>query len=109
MAAAILADMPSAAELLAARARRVTAIRQRVIAAVAASFVLFWGVVAWDGAMGAEPTTTTAAQPTTTSGSTTSDSASSDSSTTTEDQTWSDDTTSAVPGDNGSSLQTSQS
>ena len=49
--------MPSAAELLAARARRVTAIRRRVIAAVAASFVLFWGAVAWDGSMGAEPTT----------------------------------------------------
>lgn len=90
--------MPSAAEPLAARARRVTAIRRRVIAAVAASFVLFWGVVAWDGSMGAEPTTT-AAQPTTTSESTT----------TPEDQTWSDDTTSAVPRDDGSSLSTGQS
>ena len=50
--------MPSAQELLAARARRVTAIRRRVIAATLASFVLFWGAVAWDGSMGAEASTT---------------------------------------------------
>ena len=50
----MLGACPPPQELLAARARRVTAIRQRVIAAVLASFVLFWGAVAWDGSMGAE-------------------------------------------------------
>jgi len=61
--------MPSAQELLAARARRVTAIRRRVIAATLASFVLCWGAVAWDGSMGAETSTTahTSATETTTS------------------------------------------
>ena len=53
--------MPSAQALLAARARRVAAIRRRVIASVLASFVLFWAAVAWDGSMG-EATTTTSAQ-----------------------------------------------
>ena len=100
--------MPNAAELLAARARRVTAIRQRVIAAVAASFVLFWGVVAWDGSMSAEPSTasTTASSATTATDSST---------TTTPDDTWSGQATGTdtqpqqQQQDNGSSLQTSQS
>ena len=50
-----LGDMPSAQarELLAARARRVTLIRRRVVAAVLATFVLAWGVIAFDGSMGA--------------------------------------------------------
>jgi hypothetical protein len=89
--------MPSAAELLAARARRVTAIRQRVIAAVLASFVLFWGAVAWDGSMGAD--TSSAAQTPTTE--------STESTTTADDETWSDDSTSYE--DDGSPLSTSQS
>jgi hypothetical protein len=49
---------PDAKALLAARARRLTAIRRRIAAAVIASFALAWGVIAWDGAMGAETTTT---------------------------------------------------
>jgi hypothetical protein len=85
--------MPSAADLLAARARRVTAIRRRVIAAVAASFALFWGAVAWDGSMGAEATT--AAQTTTATEATDST------------DTWSDD--SPTDQDDGSSLSTGQS
>ena len=82
--------MPSAQELLAARARRVTAIRRRVIAATLASFVLCWGAVAWDGSMGAEaPTSGTE---TTTS--------------TESTDTYSDK---SAPNDDGSSLSTSQS
>ena len=92
--------MPSAQELLAARARRVTAIRQRVIAATLASFVLFWGAVAWDGSMGAEPTT--AAQ---TSVTETTESTESSESTESTD-TYTDE---SATNDDGSSLSTSQS
>jgi hypothetical protein len=90
--------MPSAQELLAARARRVTVIRQRVFASLLASFVLFWGAVAWDGSTGAE--TTTAAQATTTEATTSTESTPSTESTQPTD-TYSDD--------DGSSLSTSQS
>lgn len=99
MGAPILGRMPSpsAKELLAARARRVTAIRRRVITAVLASFVLAWGVVARDGSTGAETTASTtpatAPEPITTEST----------------DTWSDDSTSAVPQDDGSSLSTGQS
>jgi hypothetical protein len=48
--------MPSASaqETLAARARRIATLRRRVVAATLATFVLAWGVVAFDGSMGAE-------------------------------------------------------
>ncbi|RKQ93120.1 hypothetical protein C8N24_2980 [Solirubrobacter pauli] len=90
-----------AQELLAARARRVRAAHQRVIAAVLASFVLAWGAVAWDGSMGAETTASTTR--TTTSASQA-----------TPEDTWSDQGTSSVPdtgtgADDGSSLSTGQS
>ena len=55
--------MTRAQELLAAKARRVRLARRRVVAATLAAFVLAWGVVAFDGAMGA---TTVAATGTTT-------------------------------------------
>jgi hypothetical protein len=51
--------MSLAHERLAARARRIALIRQRVVAAVLAAFVLAWGAVVYDGSMG---TTSTAAQ-----------------------------------------------
>jgi hypothetical protein len=92
-----------AQELLAARARRVTAIRRRVIAAVVASFALAWGVVAWDGSMAGETTASTT-QPQTTSEPTTS-----------SQDPWSDQSTNSVPQDNsgsmddGGSLSTGQS
>jgi hypothetical protein len=59
-----------AQELLAAKARRVRRFRQRVVAATLAAFVLAWGVVAFDGAMG---TTDVAATTTTESATTTTD------------------------------------
>ena len=96
----MLVRMPSAQELLAARARRVTAIRQRVIAATLASFVLCWGAVAWDGSMGAEASTT--AQTSATETATPTESTDSTEST----DTYTDE--SAANGD-GSSLSTSQS
>ncbi len=51
--------MPSAIaqEKLAARARRIRSLRQRIVASILATFVLAWGVVAFDGSMGAETTT----------------------------------------------------
>ena len=51
--------MPSAIarEKLAARARRIRLLRRRIVASVFATFVLAWGVVAFDGSMGAETTT----------------------------------------------------
>ena len=61
----MLAMSPRAQELLAARARRRSLIRNRVVAAVLATFVLAWGAVVWDGSMG-EPTTTAQATSTTT-------------------------------------------
>ena len=50
----------AARELLAARARRVSAIRRRVIAATLAAFALAWGTVVWDGSMGASAAATAA-------------------------------------------------
>jgi len=89
--------MPSAQELLAARARRVTAIRRRVIASMLASFVLFWGAVAWDGSVGAEASTATQTSVTETTEST-------ESSESTD--TYTDE---SATNDDGSSLSTSQS
>jgi hypothetical protein len=49
-----------ARERLAARARRIRLIRQRVVAGTLAAFVLAWGVVVFDGSMGAPESTATA-------------------------------------------------
>jgi len=63
--------MPSAVahEKLAARACRIRRLRRRIAAAVLATFVLAWGVVAFDGSMRAEATSV-ASTPTTTTTST---------------------------------------
>ena len=73
----MLGPMTKAQELLAAKARRVRLARQRVVAATLATFVLAWGVVAFDGSMGttsvaATPTSTSTESTTTTDGGTTS-------------------------------------
>ena len=83
-------------ELLAARAARIRRIRQRVVAGTVAAFALAWGIVAFDGPMGAETTTT--AQ--TTTPSTTSS---------TDTTTSTDDTSSNSSSDDSSTLSTSQS
>jgi hypothetical protein len=76
----------SVQQKLAARARRVAALRRRIVACVVATFVLAWGVVAFDGPMGAETTGVASTSPTTnpstneTAASSPDDSASSDSS-----------------------------
>ena len=55
--------LAAARERLAARARRARLIRRRVVAATLAAFALAWGVIAFDGSMGAATTTaSTAAQ-----------------------------------------------
>ena len=46
---------------LAARARRASHLRRRVVAGALASFVLAWGVIAFDGPMGVPAKTTTTA------------------------------------------------
>jgi hypothetical protein len=94
-------------ELLAARAARIRRIRHRVIAGTVAAFALAWGVVAFDGSMGAETTTT--AQATTTTTTTDAAATATPTATSTDDtQTSSDD--SATSTDDGSStLSTSQS
>jgi hypothetical protein len=66
-------------ELLAARAARIRTIRHRVVAGTVAAFALAWGIVAFDGSMGAETTTT--AQTTTPSTTSTDTTSSDDSST----------------------------
>jgi hypothetical protein len=38
--------------VLADRARRISAIRRRVVAGALAAFVMAWGVIAWTGSMG---------------------------------------------------------
>ena len=72
-------------ELLAARAARIRRIRHRVLAGTVAAFALAWGVVAFDGSMGAEATTT--AQATT---STTTDASPAASTTSTDDSSQAD-------------------
>jgi hypothetical protein len=84
--------MPTAHELLAARARRVRSIRRRIVATVLAAFVLAWGVVAFDGPMG---TTTTVAS-TSTAKTTSPTTSSSDSSTSSSDTTSSHDGSAAA-------------
>lgn len=62
--------LPDAArERLAVRARRVTRIRRRVVAATLATFALAWGVIAYAGSMGAPVTTASASSGATTSSS----------------------------------------
>jgi hypothetical protein len=86
--------MPSALaqEKLAARARRISTLRRRIVASVVATFVLAWGVVAFDGSMGAE-TTTVASTATTTSETTTS---ATDATTASSDDSTSDDDSSSA-------------
>ena len=52
---------PTPHERLAARARRVAALRRGVIASACASFALGWAVIAYDGSMGVESASTSAA------------------------------------------------
>jgi len=52
---------PTPHERLAARARRVAALRRGVIASACASFALGWAVIAYDGSMGVESAGTSAA------------------------------------------------
>ena len=82
-------------ELLAARAARIRTIRHRVVAGTVAAFALAWGIVAFDGSMGAETTTTAQA----TSASTTTDTTAS------ADDTSAPDSSS----DDSSTLSSSQS
>jgi hypothetical protein len=84
--------MPSAQELLAARARRVRQVRRRIVATALATFVLAWGVVAFDGPMG---TTTTVAS-TSTAKTTSPTTSSSDKSTSSSDTTSSHDGSAAA-------------
>jgi hypothetical protein len=90
--------MPSASaqEKLAVRARHVATLRRRIVASILATFVLAWGVVAFDGSMGAE-STSVASTGTTTSAA--------DSTTSTD--THSDDSSSSR--DDGSTMTTQQS
>jgi hypothetical protein len=46
-----------ARERLAAKRRRAPNLRRRVVAGALATFALAWGVIAFSGPMGAEPTT----------------------------------------------------
>ena len=86
-------------ERIAARARRIRLIRQRVVAGTLAAFVLAWGVVVFDGSMG-EPASTATAQVTS--------SASSDTTTSSGDTTTSSDDTSSSD-DSAATMTTSQS
>ena len=69
---------PTAREALAARARRVASIRRRVVSATLAAFVLAWGVIAFDGSMGAQATTTASTSATASDDSATSTASSAD-------------------------------
>jgi hypothetical protein len=90
-------------ENLAARARRVSALRRGVVAATLATFVLAWGAVVLDGSMGAE---TTAVAEVTGSGATAVSSTATPSATTSS----SDSSSSSSQSDNsGATLSTSQS
>jgi hypothetical protein len=46
--------------VLAARARRIALLRRRVVAATLSTFVLAWGMIAWQGSLGAKTGTATA-------------------------------------------------
>jgi hypothetical protein len=82
-------------ERLAARTRRVRLIRRRVVAGTLAAFVLAWGVVVFDGSMGAPASTVTAQATSTTATATPSSSSpSSDISTSSSDDATATMTTS---------------
>jgi hypothetical protein len=80
-------------ERLAARTRRVRLIRRRVVAGTLAAFVLAWGVVVFDGSMGA-PASTVTAQATSTAATATPSTSSSDISTSSSDDATATMTTS---------------
>jgi hypothetical protein len=90
-----------AQERLAARARRIRLIRQRVVAGTLAGFALAWGVVSFDGAMGAPASTATAQVSTATATATPTPTTSSSSS--------SDTSTSSSSNDSAAPMTTSQS
>jgi hypothetical protein len=87
-------------ERLAARARRIRLIRQRVVAGTLAAFVLAWGVVVFDGSMGAPASTATAQVTSTTATATATPSTSSSSSS---------DTSTSSSNDAAAPMTTSQS
>jgi hypothetical protein len=70
-----------ARECLAAKRRRASNLRRRVVAGALATFALAWGVIAFRGPMGAEPTTAATA----TTGTTASAAATTDQSSTSTD------------------------
>jgi hypothetical protein len=74
-----------ARERLAARARRASSLRRRVVAGALASFALAWGVIAFNGPMGSEATTTTASTGTMATATATASGTSSDQSTSSSD------------------------
>jgi hypothetical protein len=92
-------------ERLAARARRIRQIRQRVVAGTLAAFVLAWGVVVFDGSMGAPASTATAQV---TSSSATATATATPSASSSDTTTSSDDTTSSSD-DSAATMTTSQS
>jgi hypothetical protein len=76
-----------ARERLAARARRASNLRRRVVAGALASFALAWGVIAFNGPMGVTAKTPTTASTQATTSTSTSDT------TATEESTSEDSTT----------------
>jgi hypothetical protein len=57
----------AARRVLAERARRISALRRRVVAGALAAFVMAWGVIAWTGSMGTDSAAGAAATTTSTS------------------------------------------
>ena len=97
-------------ERIAARARRIRLIRQRVVAGTLAAFVLAWGLVVFDGSMGSETASSqiaSTASATTSSGDTTSSSQQDTYSS--EDSTSTDDSTSSSSDDSAATMTTTQS
>src|SRR5215210_353699 len=84
-----------ARERLAARARRISVLRRRVVAATLATFALAWGVIAFAGPMGIDGSTSTTASTQAAQTTTTDDS----SSTTSEDTETTDDSSSSTSQD----------
>ena len=76
-----------ARERLAAKRRRASNLRRRVVAGALASFALAWGVIAFNGSMGSEATTTDTASTGTTTSNVTPSATTDESATTTEDDT----------------------
>jgi hypothetical protein len=61
----------AARRVLAERARRISALRRRVVAGAVAAFVMAWGVIAWTGSMGTDSAASAAATTSTTTSSST--------------------------------------